>query len=71
MAEDQQLIQMALSQKCLTHAQLKQAKEEQRVLADRGLERSLWFLVQDLGFVTEEQSRTLRTQSSSSTNRAL
>nr|MBA3846112.1 serine/threonine protein kinase [Planctomycetota bacterium] len=71
MAEDQQLIQMALSQKCLTHAQLKQAKEEQRVLADRGLERSLWFLVQDLGFVTEEQVRTLRTQASSSTNRAL
>ncbi|HYE06209.1 MAG TPA: serine/threonine-protein kinase [Planctomycetota bacterium] len=71
MAEDQQLIQMALSQKYLTHAQLKQAKEEQRVLADRGLERTLWFLVQDLGFVTEEQARTLRTQASSTSNRAL
>ncbi len=71
MAEDQQLIQMALSQKSLTHAQLKQAKEEQRVLADRGLERSLWFLVQDLGYITEEQARSLRTQASSSTNRAL
>src|SRR3954469_1201847 len=69
--QDHQLIQLALSQKYLTHAQLKQAKDEQKVLADRGLERTLWFLVQDLGFITEEQARDLRTRVSSANNRAL
>src|SRR3954469_4278939 len=69
--QDHQLIQLALSQKYLTHAQLKKAKDEQKTLADRGLERSLWFLVQDLGFIGEEQARNLRSQASSAHNRAL
>ena len=63
--------QLALERRFLTPAQLQRAKEEQRSLADRGIERSLWFLIQDLGFVSDEQGRELRKYVSSSRVRAL
>jgi serine/threonine protein kinase len=69
--EDQRLVQLALDHRFITIQQVEAAKHEQQQLADRGVERSLWFLLLDLGYVSDAQSRELRKHVSSSTIRAL
>jgi serine/threonine protein kinase len=69
--EDQRLVTLALEYRFVTKAQVDQAEREQRSLSDRGLERSVWFLLQDLGFVSDDQARQLRKHVSSAAIRAL
>lgn len=69
--DDHRLVRMALDQGLISRAQLEQAQREQKALADRGVEHDLWFLIQDLGFVSDEQARRLRKGMSSSSWKAL
>ncbi len=69
--EEQRLLQMAQIKGWISPEQLARAQAEQQALADRGVEHSLWFLVQDLGFVTDDQARELRKHTSSTRIRAL
>lgn len=69
--DDHRLVRMALEQGILSREQLEHAQREQKSLADRGVEHDLWFLVQDLGYISEEQARRLRKGVSSTTLRAL
>ncbi len=69
--DDARFVQLALEQGFVTSDQVDKARQEQQTLADRGIEASQWFLLQDLGFVTEEQARRIRKGMSSSTLRAL
>jgi serine/threonine-protein kinase len=69
--EDQHLVQMALERKFITGEQVSRAKAEQKSLSDRGIERSLWFLLQDLGFIDDKQTKELRKYISSSRVKAL
>ena len=69
--DDHRLVKMALEQGLITQTQLDQAQVEQRKLADRGVEHDLWFLVQDLGYLSEDGARRLRKGLSSSTLKAL
>ena len=69
--EDHRLVQLALEHRYLTMEQVDRAKREQQVLADRGVERSLWFLLLELGFVSDVQLRDLRKYVSSTAIRAL
>jgi serine/threonine protein kinase len=69
--EDQRMVQLALDNRMLTVEQVERAKKEQQTLADRGVERGLWFLLLDLGFVTDAQARELRKYASSHSIRAL
>ncbi len=69
--EEQRLLQMAQIKGWITPEQLARAQDEQQALADRGVEHSLWFLVQDLGFVSDDQARELRKHTSSTRIRAL
>ncbi len=69
--DDARFVQLALEQGFVTPQQVEKVRQEQHVLADRGIEASQWFLLQDLGFVTEEQAKRLRKGMSSSTLRAL
>jgi len=69
--EDQQLVQLALQRRFLTGDQVDRARAEQKALADRGVQRSVWFLCQDLGFVTDAQTRDLQGRISSTRIRAL
>ena len=69
--DDQRLVQLALDQGHITPAQVADAQREQRALADRGLENSVWYLLQDLGHLTEKKANELRKRTSSSSLRAL
>jgi len=69
--EDQRMVQLALDNHMLTMEQVERAKKEQQSLADRGVERSLWFLLLDLGYVNDTQARDLRKYVSSTAIRAL
>ena len=69
--EDHRLVQLALEHRYLTMEQVDRAKREQQTLADRGVERSLWFLLLELGFVSDVQLRDLRKYVSSTAIRAL
>jgi len=69
--EDQRMVQLALDNRMLSIEQVERAKKEQQSLADRGVERSLWFLLLDLGFVNDAQARDLRKYVSSASIRAL
>ena len=69
--EDLQLVQLAIERRYLTTDQIDRARHEQQSLSDRGVQRSLWFLVQDLGFVTDQQTMELRRYISSTRVRAL
>lgn len=69
--EDERLVRLAKDHGYVTPAQLERAQEEQRQLADRGIERSVWFLLQDLGFINDDQVRELRKYISSTHIRAL
>jgi serine/threonine protein kinase len=69
--EDNQLVQLALKRRILTSDQLAMAERERQQLADRGVERSLWFMVQDLGLINEGQVRDLTQHVSSTRIRAL
>lgn len=68
---DERLVQLALSRGFVTPEQVERARAEQRALADRGIEHSLFFLLQDLGFLREEDARELRRSTSSAVQRAL
>ncbi len=65
------MVQLALDNRMLTNEQVERAKKEQQVLADRGVERSLYFLLLDLGYMTDVQARVLRKYVSSVNVRAL
>ncbi len=65
------MVQLALDNRMLNVEQVERAKKEQQTLADRGVERGLWFLLLDLGFVTDAQARELRKYASSHSIRAL
>ncbi len=69
--DDARFVQLALEQGFVTSTQVEKVRLEQQALADRGIEASQWFLLQDLGFVTEEQAKRLRKGMSSSSLRAL
>ncbi len=69
--EDPHLVQLARERGFISEAQIAQAQAEQTSLSERGIERSLWFLIQDFGFVSDQQSRELRRYISSSRVRAL
>lgn len=69
--EDERLVRLAQDHGHVTADQVARAREEQRQLADRGVERSVWFLLQDLGFISDDQVRDLRKYVSSSHVRAL
>lgn len=69
--EDERLVRLAQDHGYITAAQVAKTREEQRQLADRGVERSVWFLLQDLGFISDDQVRDLRKYISSSHVRAL
>jgi serine/threonine protein kinase len=69
--DDQRMVQLALDNRMLTVEQVERAKKEQRTLSDRGVEHGLWFLLLDLGFVTDAQARELRKYASSHSIRAL
>ncbi len=65
------MVQLALDNHMLSMEQVERAKKEQQSLADRGVERSLWFLLLDLGYVNDVQARDLRKYVSSTSIRAL
>jgi len=69
--EDQQFIHLALERKFVTADQVARAKAEQKSLSDHGIERSVWFLCQDMGFVGDGQAQELRKYISSSRVKAL
>ena len=69
--DDQRLVQLALEQGHVTPAQVADAQREQRALADRGLDNSIWYLLQDLGHLSEKAANDLRKKTSSSSLRAL
>lgn len=69
--EDQRLVQLAQDYGWVTKEQVDKATQEQQALADRGVERSLWFLMLDLGMVTDTQARDLRKYVSSASIKAL
>jgi serine/threonine protein kinase len=69
--EDERLIRLAQDHGYITAGQVAKAREEQRQLADRGVERSVWFLLQDLGFINDAQVKDLRKYVSSTQVRAL
>jgi serine/threonine protein kinase len=71
LVEDPHLVQLAIERGFVTAEQVEHAKREQATLSERGIERSLWFLIQDFGYVTDQQSRELRRYISSSRMRAL
>lgn len=65
------MVQLALDNRMLTVEQVERAKKEQQALSDRGVERGLWFLLLDMGFVADAQARELRKYASSHSIRAL
>ena len=65
------MVQLALDNHMLSVEQVERAKKERQTLADRGIERGLWFLLLDLGLVTDAQARELRKYASSHSIRAL
>lgn len=69
--EDERLIRLAQEHGYVTAAHLERVREEQRQLSDRGIERSVWFLLQDLGIVSAAQVKSLSKYISSTNVRAL
>ena len=69
--DDDRYVETALELGVITRTQVSEVEQQRRLLADRGLERSVWFLLQDLGMITEEQARRVRKGMSSSVVRAL
>ena len=56
---DQALVQQALELGYVTDADVANAMERQAVLGDRGVERSLWLLLQDLEAIKPEHARSI------------
>jgi len=69
--EDRQMIRLGLKQGYLTSRHVEHALQEQRILADRGIERSVWFLVVELGLIDHERVRRLQELERASAVRAL
>jgi hypothetical protein len=69
--DDDRCFALAQERGWITAAAAGRLMDEQRALADRGLNHSLWFLAQDLGVVSDAQARDLRTSISSTRVRAL
>ena len=69
--EDDRLVQLALSRGYVSQDQIDRAKAEQKSLADRGIDHGVYFLLQDLGFLSDGDARDLRRSVSSSSVRAL
>ena len=69
--DDARLVQLALNQGLVTSEQIELARTELRAQTDRGLDNSLWYLLQDLGYLSEEAARRARKSASSATQGAL
>jgi serine/threonine-protein kinase len=69
--EDDRLVEIARTRGWLADADLDRLRTERARLADRGVERSLWFLAQDLGLIDDQRARELRRSISSAHVRAL
>ena len=69
--DDARLVQMALSQGLVTKEQVAAAERELMSARDRGLDNSVWYLLQDLGYLSESQARTVRKGASSTSLGAL
>ncbi len=69
--DDARLVQMALDQGLVSPEQVTRAEQELKRLQERGLDNSVWYLLQDLGMLTEEAARRLRRNASSATLGAL
>ena len=69
--DDMRLVQMALNQGLVTKEQVAAAERELMSLRDRGLDNSVWYLLQDLGFLTESQAHKVRKGASSPSVNAL
>ncbi len=69
--EDDRLVQLALARGYVSQEQIDRAKAEQKTLADRGVDHGVYFLLQDLGFLSDGDARDLRRSVSSSSVRAL
>ncbi len=65
------MVQLALMNRFVTPQQVEEITREQQDLADRGIDRSVWFLLLDRGYVSDAQARNLRKHISSSSIRAL
>jgi len=69
--EDDRFVQLALSRGFVTTEQVERARKEQKALADRGIDHGVYFLLQDLGFLRENDARELRQSISSTAIKAL
>jgi serine/threonine-protein kinase len=69
--DDARLVQIALNQGLVTQEQIELARRELRAQADRGLDNSLWYLLQDLGYLSEDAARKVRKSASSVNHGAL
>ena len=69
--DEDRYVETALELGVITKAQVAEAEKQRRTLADRGIDRSVWFLLQDLGIITDEQARRVRRGMSSSVIKAL
>jgi serine/threonine protein kinase len=69
--EDDRLVEIARGRGWLTTADIDRLQVERTRLADRGIDRSLWFLAQDLGLIDDQRARELRRSISSAHVRAL
>ncbi|GDY12230.1 hypothetical protein LBMAG53_11080 [Planctomycetota bacterium] len=69
--EDERLLSLAVERGWITSEEIARVRSEQQALSDRGIEHSLWFLVLDLGLVSDEQARELRKSVSSTRVTAL
>jgi tRNA A-37 threonylcarbamoyl transferase component Bud32 len=69
--DDQRLVQLALDYGYVTAEQVRAAEREAQTLADRGLDRGVLFVLEDLGYLSDSQMRKLRRQTSSAHIRAL
>lgn len=69
--DDYHLADLALDFGYITRDQLGEAEREVTQLSDRGVERSLIFVLGDLGYLSDDQLRELRRSTSSSQVRAL
>jgi tRNA A-37 threonylcarbamoyl transferase component Bud32 len=69
--DDHQLVHLAIDYGFISRDQVAEAEREVGELRSRGVDRSMLFVLGDLGFLSDEQLRILRRNTSSSNVRAL
>ena len=71
MMEDVQLVRLAVKRGFVTEDQLAEARQQATDLANRGIDRNLCFILQDLGHLSAENLNALRNETSSARISAL